>query len=532
MSLVFAARASDPGTNRQNARPPYADVAHLEGAGRKPVAIYPGVVRDEELGVEVFRLTLPTPQGLATSDDGRSEVLMVPDVAAPTGVFRWYGIALKVHDDWNLEQVADTADLFVRVFPFLTGDGASPGGIVMDRRAGITSYVAERNTSWLQDGATAAADDATRRQRVDLGRVVPMRWIYLKAHIRLTPDEAPAGEYNRAYWRADGPHEPWVPCGASAYATQPRGQAPVRVCVGISHGRAVNHERTISFDNHLVGTNESDVDPRLGHLAPVPHFPAGRTWNEDWQRHSPDMALNEHTVGVYQRVESANPDTTRAVVLKEEENLCASLTLPAPVDAEPAYNRNYRDAQTFRLGDTVWLGLRYRLGDDWDLSEGQVTDNDDTFTELGGYAWDDGPGPGLSGLTVGWWGDAAYLTGKRIALNTDYADGRGAAAARLRELRKGLWFSFVTKTRLTTLAGSKNREWWIKYDDETEWTYFRSDLLTIASLEHTFPIAHWIGLHEGPGIDHPRTVSWDNQRLGASFADVDPTVPTLLWETT
>ncbi len=254
--------------------------------------------------------------------------------------------------------------------------------------------------------------------------------------------------------------------------------------------------------------------------------PIGRTWNATFESLASGTIINEDTAGLYGYVFAENSaSSTRAMVQADPSNSAnkvLGMSLPAPTGGVRNRVHYRRTAQTFNLGDTAWVGMRYRVGNDWDLSSSQTTDSSSTFSVIGGYRWGADNGPGLGGTSIQNSGGIPYFVAKRTKYNTDYPDGKGEAPVRLKPVRKGVWLNFVTKTKFTTQAGSKTREWWFKYDDEAEWSYYSSDILTIASSQHTFEAGWWVGLYQGPGINHRRTVHWDNQRFGASFTDVDP----------
>ncbi len=39
------------------------------------------------------------------------------------------------------------------------------------------------------------------------------------------------------------------------------------------------------------------------------------------------------------------------------------------------------------------------------------------------------------------------------------------------------------------------------------------------------PVVRRTGLYEGTAVDHTRTLYWDNDRVGTSYAEVDPACP-------
>ena len=224
--------------------PPYDDFVEEQGSGSE--AEHEVVEDPARTGEGALRLKLPASDG----EKSRSQ-LRVPDLSFESGDDYWYGISVYVDEDWDLEQIDDDAELFGAVFSFrwrdISTDANGPGnGIVLDRlEDGRPHFIARRETRGWNYADGDGADT------IDLGPVRKGQWIDFVIHIRWS-DNAEDGL--REYWR-DGRL-----MGRSANQTMAT-DSPVINRMGLYQGSAVDHDRTLYWDNHRIGGSYAEVNP-------------------------------------------------------------------------------------------------------------------------------------------------------------------------------------------------------------------------------------------------------------------------------
>ena len=209
------------------------------------------VVNAPERPGKAVRLVMPPSAGAEADVPSRRLVYPEPDLRWNSGDDAWYGISVYVDEDWDLSQIADTREHFLAMFGMrwtdLSGSANGPGnGIGMDRVAGnsVPHFVADRETrGWNYRNPG--------NDRVDLGLVVKGEWIDFVTHIKWSA--SPDGGV-REYWR-DGKL-----VGSSTDQNMGT-DAEVHHRMGIYQGTAVDHDRTLYWDNHRIGSSYAEVNP-------------------------------------------------------------------------------------------------------------------------------------------------------------------------------------------------------------------------------------------------------------------------------
>jgi hypothetical protein len=159
------------------------------------------------------------------------------------GQERWYGVSMYLGDDWLLEQLEKNRPLFLGTlgFRYTETDDNGPGSNIGVRREGPTPIF---STSLIPEGEGDDVGDQL------LGPVAKNRWIDFVLHIRWSL----GADGLREVWRDGvnmGRYEGPTLALSSAFEHR----------MGVYQGTAVDHTRTLYWDNHRVGTSYAAVDP-------------------------------------------------------------------------------------------------------------------------------------------------------------------------------------------------------------------------------------------------------------------------------
>jgi hypothetical protein len=228
--------------------PPY-EAPLTEGNGRRATTRLVDAPRKAGRAV---RFVMPPSRGVRRDTPNRMQLSPAGDLSWRHGADVWYGISVYIGTNWKLSQVVDDRRHFASLFSFRWRDISrrknGPGaGIKMSRVRGDSRprFVAERETrGWRYR-------DRGGRDSIDLGPVVKRRWIDFVVHIRWSATRRGG---IREYWR-DGRL-----MGRSRLRNMGT-DSPVIHRMGLYQGTAVDHQRTLYWDNHRVGRSYAEVDP-------------------------------------------------------------------------------------------------------------------------------------------------------------------------------------------------------------------------------------------------------------------------------
>ncbi len=248
-------------------------------------------------------------------------------------------------------------------------------------------------------------------------------------------------------------------------------------------------------------------DPAPGPAAPgpaaPPPSPPGRVlWGSDFE---------DGDLGVYRDdvLTDGSGDGGRHEITTERARTgrrAVKVTLP-PSTAGGTVGRYQlvADAPDGAEGDERWYGISILLGEDWSLD--QVVQNRELFLGTFGFRYTDtrarGPGTGnIGGRNVG--GVPVFKT---------EINGFPAGDADLGPAVTGQWVDFVVHTRW-----SRGEDGFREiFRDGSRVTRYDGPTLNLDSR-----FEHRMGLYQGTQVDHPRTLYWDNHRVGTSYRAVDP----------
>lgn len=184
---------------------------------------------------------------------------------------------------------------------------------------------------------------------------------------------------------------------------------------------------------------------------------------------------------------------------------------PNRMQIHPAGRLSWRD------GSDAWYGISMYLADDWDLD--QVANNREYFASLLSMRWGDighrrsGPGGGISLRRVA--GDSRpHFVAGRETTGWSYRDGDGNDQIDIGPVVKNRWIDFVVHIRWSASSSGGLREYW--RDGKLMGRSTNQNMGTDSR------VIHRMGIYQGVGVDHRRTLYWDNHRIGRSYAEVDP----------
>jgi len=161
-------------------------------------------------------------------------------------------------------------------------------------------------------------------------------------------------------------------------------------------------------------------------------------------------------------------------------------------------------------GQERWYGFSMAVGDEWKLS--QIRESGSYF--LGGFGFrysgpsTNGPGGNLNADLIG--GSPQFMMGSNLS-GAPSADHVGEHM--LGSVVKGQWMDFVVHIKWSR-GGDGLRE---ARRNRVNTGRYGGRTLSIDA-----PFQHRIGLYQGTGVDHTRTLYIDNHRVGSSYAAVDP----------
>lgn len=200
-----------------------------------------------------LKMVMPPSRGAEADEPNRLQLHPSPEMSWRTGDDVYYGISIYIDEDWDLSQVDANRQQFQTMFSMRWGgdlgqqENGPGGGFNLKKVEGdsVPHFLASRE----DDGFDYPDDGGT--DEIDLGPVVKAEWIDFVVHIKWS-DEASGGV--REYWR-DG-----VLMGRST--NQNLGtDGPVIHRMGMYQGTAVDHTRTLYWDNHRIGSSYEAVDP-------------------------------------------------------------------------------------------------------------------------------------------------------------------------------------------------------------------------------------------------------------------------------
>lgn len=225
---------------------PYRTYIDQQGGG---VNLRATVFNDPQKG-KVARLVMPP--ALGASADVPNRVQYNPPVTARSGTEVWYSYEMKLGDDWQLEDIRADRQQFAALAGNRWGSISSrhngPGlgtGALHSSPDGPIHLSSRETRSWPPFSDGAGPDS------IVLGPVVKNRWYKFVVHIKFgtSLSQNPV----REYWR-DG-----VFMGRSTRVNLPT-DSDIRVArIGLYEGTAVDHTRTIYWDNHRIGRTRAEV---------------------------------------------------------------------------------------------------------------------------------------------------------------------------------------------------------------------------------------------------------------------------------
>jgi hypothetical protein len=158
-------------------------------------------------------------------------------------------------------------------------------------------------------------------------------------------------------------------------------------------------------------------------------------------------------------------------------------------------------------GRERWYGISMFLADDWALD--QLDQNREFFLGTIGFRYtgtdDNGPGTGNIG--------ARRVNGVPMFKTETNLGYRAAGDSLLGPIEENRWIDFIIHIKWS-MGDDGFRETW---RDGVKAERYDGPTLGLDS-----PFEHRMGVYEGTGVDHTRTLYWDNHRVGTSYAAVDP----------
>ncbi len=191
------------------------------------------------------------------------------------------------------------------------------------------------------------------------------------------------------------------------------------------------------------------------------------------------------------------------------------LTMPASRGSEANVpKRKFLDVPnlSWSPGAEYWYGIRLYFDENWELSE--IRDNRDQFTSLLSFRYADADinGTGSVKLVQSDLG-APCLVHTRAALSADeYGDGAGEDPLYLGPVIEEEWIELVCHFKWSHTAENALKECW------RDGTWMGRSTRQNMSFDAT--VSHRVGIYEGPGVDHERTLYWDDHRIGRSHQAV------------
>lgn len=228
--------------------PPYGNVERQGNGEQSDIAVVPS---PDDTGKAV-RLVMPPSRGAESDIPSRTLVYPTPDLRWRSGDEVWYGISVYVDEDWDLSQIMENRGYFLAMLGMRWTDLSvtenGPGSGINMTLVGddpVPHFVSRRETrGWeFSDGAG--------NDLIDLGRVVKGQWTDFVIHIKWSA--SPEGGL-REYWR-DGEL-----MGRSTKQNMGT-DAEIHHRMGIYQGTAIDHSRTIFWDNHRIGGSYAEVNP-------------------------------------------------------------------------------------------------------------------------------------------------------------------------------------------------------------------------------------------------------------------------------
>jgi len=173
-------------------------------------------------------------------------LLEVPNVRWRAGDEYWYGVRFFFGDDWQLADSVDNRQQFTSLwsFRYVSVDNGTGSVKVIQSPTGPRLF--HTRAALSTDSYSTGGDD-----RIDLGPIVKGRWINLVAHFKWSTSD---GVALKEFWR-DGQL-----MGRSTLRNM-HVDEPVMNRIGIYQGTAVDHTRTLHWDNHRIGRSFEAVDP-------------------------------------------------------------------------------------------------------------------------------------------------------------------------------------------------------------------------------------------------------------------------------
>jgi hypothetical protein len=209
--------------------------------------------------------------------------------------------------------------------------------------------------------------------------------------------------------------------------------------------------------------------------------------------------------------------TVTATDAPESDGRAIRLEMPPAQGVEQDVpNRKLLDVPgfTWRSGDEYWYGIRLYFDDNWQLDE--ISDDRDQFTSLLSFRFTGGDlnGTGSVKIVEGDSGPCLVHTRASLSVN-DYDDGAGEDPLYLGPVVKEEWIELVCHFKWSHTAENALKECW-----RNDQFMGRS---TRRNMPADLPVAYRVGIYEGTGVDHERTLYWDDLRIGKSYESVDPT---------
>jgi len=204
---------------------------------------------------------------------------------------------------------------------------------------------------------------------------------------------------------------------------------------------------------------------------------------------------------------------SHVVTTKRARTGARSLKITVPASTSRAGDSRYQLSAGMPngvAGDDRWYGFSILLGEGWNLR--QIRDSGKYF--LGGFGFrysgpsTNGPGGNLDADVIG--GSPEFLMGTNLS-------GKAAddhmGEHRLGQVVKGQWIDFVVHIKWSRVGDGLREEW----RNGSKMGRYDGPTLGIKA-----PFDHRIGLYQGSGVDHTRTLYIDNHRVGTTYAAVDP----------
>ncbi|MDP9377100.1 MAG: polysaccharide lyase [Actinomycetota bacterium] len=164
---------------------------------------------------------------------------------------------------------------------------------------------------------------------------------------------------------------------------------------------------------------------------------------------------------------------------------------------------------TWKMGDDAWIGISMRLGDDWKLTESQLRNDGSTFASLFGFRGDVANGPG-AGIYATWRNGQPMFSSRTISGSVGATSGEVFFGP----YTKNVWYDFVIHVKWSSDPNVGIREYWLNGKKVAEWRG--------ATMYTPMTVRNRIGIYQGGGVDHARSLYYDNHRIGKSYAEVDP----------